>query len=112
MSLHEQKLYEKYFDKVYYILRNEDIAKDAIQETFIKVFKNLNKVKDLSKIESWIMSIATRIAFNIYNKKKKQKVVEFVEDNYASEMNEWDGSKDELERHLNHINPDQSKSWY
>ncbi|MFB4167907.1 RNA polymerase sigma factor [Virgibacillus sp. JSM 102003] len=109
----EKEIYEGYFEKVYkttfYILKNEELAKDATHDTFIKAFKNFNKINQQSKINAWITTIATRTAIDIYNKNKKQLTYEFKEEIYASNSDEFNYTKDELENHLDNIPPDQKQ---
>ena len=52
------------------VLFHED-ANDVTQNTFIKVWKNLDKFKGDSKIYTWIYTIATNESINFLNKKKK-----------------------------------------
>jgi len=52
------------------VLSHED-ANDVTQNTFIKVWKNLDKFKGDSKIYTWIYTIATNESINFLNKKKK-----------------------------------------
>ena len=86
-GLDEKEIYEDYFEKVYkttyYILKNEELAKDATHDTFIKVFKNLRKLKQQAKISAWITTIATRTAIDIYNKNKNQLPYELKEEHVA-----------------------------
>lgn len=53
MGLDHQDIYERYFDKVYktvfYTVKDRELAKGAAQDTFIKAFKNINKLKDPTK---------------------------------------------------------------
>lgn len=109
----EKEIYEGYFEKVYkttyYILKNEELAKDATHDTFIKVFKNLGKIKQQSKINAWITTIATRTAIDIYNKNKRKLTYEFIEENHVSDSDEFDYTKDELENYLDNIPPEQKQ---
>lgn len=52
------------------VLSHED-ANDVIQNTFIKVWKNLDKFKGESKIFTWIYTIATNEALSFLKKKKR-----------------------------------------
>ena len=56
------EIYDQYYQRVRnFILasvRDEWAADDLTQETFIRVQKNLNTLKDLSKLASWIFRIA------------------------------------------------------
>ncbi|WP_010650345.1 RNA polymerase sigma factor [Oceanobacillus massiliensis] len=109
----EKEIYEDYFDKVYktayYILKNEELAKDAAHETFIKVFKNLGEIKQPSKISAWITTIATRTAIDIYNKNKMHLAYEFNEVKHVSVSDGFNFNKDELDHYLDNISPEQKQ---
>nr|WP_222618942.1 RNA polymerase sigma factor [Ornithinibacillus hominis] len=111
-GLNEAAIYEVYFEKVYktafYILKNEELAKDATHDTFIKVFKNWGKMKQQSKLNAWITTIATRTAIDIYNKNKKQLAYKLKEEHIAI-SDEFNYKKDELENYLDAIPPDQKQ---
>ena len=53
------------------IVLNHDDADDVLQNTFVKVFQNLNKFKGESKLFSWVYRIATNEALTFLNKKSK-----------------------------------------
>lgn len=67
-------IYTTYFRKVYsiclLILNNPHLAEDATQETFLKAYRNIDKLQDLKKFEAWIKVIATNTAIDIYNSNK------------------------------------------
>ena len=57
------KLYEKYYQVIYnsilYLVKNEEVAHDLTNESFLKAFKQLDKyVKNLSFF-AWLKTIAT-----------------------------------------------------
>jgi len=58
-------IYHKHYERVkkfiFALVKDEWVADDLIQETFIKVQKNLNQLREESKISSWIF----RIAYNL-----------------------------------------------
>ncbi len=58
-------IYHKHYEQVrkfiFVLVRDEWVADDLIQETFIKVQKNLNQLREESKLSSWIF----RIAYNL-----------------------------------------------
>ena len=58
-------IYDKHYKKVrkfiYVLVQDEWVADDLIQETFIKVQKNLHQLREESKLSSWIF----RIAYNL-----------------------------------------------
>ncbi|WP_367752202.1 sigma-70 family RNA polymerase sigma factor [Flavobacterium sp. WC2421] len=54
------------------IVLNHDDTDDVLQNTFIKVFKNLKNFKGDSKLFSWIYRIATNEALTFLNQKAKK----------------------------------------
>jgi RNA polymerase sigma factor (sigma-70 family) len=70
-----QKLLSDYKRPLYNHIRNmvldHDDANDILQNTFIKVFQNLNNFKGESKLYSWIYRIATNESITFINKKAK-----------------------------------------
>lgn len=69
-------LVEKYRQRLYWHLRkmvlvHED-ADDLLQNTFIKVWKNLGNFRGDSALFTWLYRIATNEAFNHLNKKRTE----------------------------------------
>lgn len=58
----------------YGILMNREDAMEITQETFIKVFKSLSTLKDDSKFESWLFTIANNLCIDRIRKNKKFKL--------------------------------------
>ena len=54
------------------IVSNHDDTDDVLQNTFVKVFQNLNKFKGESKLFSWVYRIATNEALTFLNQKAKK----------------------------------------
>ncbi len=50
-----------------------DDANDVLQNTFIKVYKNIGKFNRDSKIYTWIYRIATNESITFLNRKKKKR---------------------------------------
>ena len=69
------KIYDQHYNPVRkFILayvKDEWVADDLIQETFIKVQKNLESVKDPSKTSSWIFRIAYNLCHDHYRQSKR-----------------------------------------
>ncbi|MGB3346318.1 MAG: RNA polymerase sigma factor [Candidatus Humimicrobiia bacterium] len=64
----------------YAFFRNIDVADDVSQEIFIKVFKKLKKLRDVSNFKKWLFKIARNTCINYYRKSKKHKdLLEFNE---------------------------------
>jgi RNA polymerase sigma-70 factor (ECF subfamily) len=66
----------KYQDRLYGHIRrmvNEhDDANDVIQNTFIKVFKNIKKFEGNAQLYTWLYRIATNETITFLNKKKRK----------------------------------------
>lgn len=75
-----EKLYNKYskfmFKTAYYVLKNNFLAEDAVQQAFIKIIKNLDKIDENNenKTRNFIGLITKNTAIDIYNKTKNQPI--------------------------------------
>ncbi|WP_080846002.1 RNA polymerase sigma factor [Cytobacillus gottheilii] len=69
------ELYERYFNRLYHvayrITRDQQLAEDAVHETYIKAIKNIRCVEDSQKVGAWLAVIAARTAIDIVRKEKK-----------------------------------------
>lgn len=76
-------LLSQYKERLYWHIRkiviSHDDADDVLQNTFIKVYRGIDKFKGESKLFSWMYRIATNEAITFINKKAKEKNVELVE---------------------------------
>ena len=59
------------------ILKNEDDANDAIQETLFSAYKNYNNLREKSYFSTWIIRILINKCYDIINKNKK---VAYIDD--------------------------------
>ncbi|WP_298369091.1 RNA polymerase sigma factor [uncultured Lutibacter sp.] len=75
MSLYKERLYW-HIRKIVYV---HDDADDVLQNTFIKVFKNIHSFKEDSKLYSWMYRIATNEAITFINKKASKLQVDLSE---------------------------------
>lgn len=70
---------EKYkdvsFSLAYSILRNEHDAEDALQESFIKVYNNLNRFHSNSSFSTWLYRIVVNTCFTFIKKHKKSQLL-------------------------------------
>jgi RNA polymerase sigma-70 factor (ECF subfamily) len=75
VSMDFWKIYDQHYNRVRkFILayvKDEWVADDLIQETFIKVQKNLKSVKDPAKLSSWIFRIAHNLCHDHYRQAKR-----------------------------------------
>lgn len=69
-------LTREYQERVYWHIRkmviDHDDANDLTQEAFIKVWKNLDKFREESRLFTWIYRIATNECLSFLNKKKRK----------------------------------------
>ncbi len=89
-------LYDKYVDNAIRtataITRNREFAKDAVQETFIRVYKNLNKYNPEQPFEPWFYRILTNECNRILKKESKITLI----NNYDQESRLSEESKESL----------------
>ena len=67
-----------------YLVNDDEKAKDIVQDTFIKVYVNLNNFQVNKKFSSWVYRIAHNEAINLINKEKK--LVNFDTTNLLDEL--------------------------
>lgn len=69
-------LVSDYKERLYWHVRNivkdHDDTDDILQNTFLKIFKNIDKFKGESKLYSWMYRIATNEAINFLNKEARK----------------------------------------
>lgn len=71
LSLYQERLYWH----IRNIVKNHEDADDVLQNTFIKVFRNIEKFKGDSQLFSWMYRIATNESITFLNNRaKKQKI--------------------------------------
>lgn len=75
MSLYKERLYWH----IRRIVLNHDDADDVLQNTFIKVYKNIDSFKEESKLYSWIYRIATNESITFINKRAKENHLDIVD---------------------------------
>ena len=78
------ELYDQFYQRVRkFILasvKNESVADDLIQETFIKIQENLGSLRDPAKISSWIFRIAYHLCQDHFRTLKKSSSHEEIHD--------------------------------
>lgn len=77
------EFYQKYNKQVYYsvysIIRDHFLAQDVVQETFIKVFRHFNALKEEGKKGAWLNVISRNTAIDFY--RKRLRCLEISDDN-------------------------------
>ncbi|GAB2697533.1 RNA polymerase sigma factor [Paenibacillus thermoaerophilus] len=84
----EAAIYEMFFHQVYktafYMTKDQEMAKDIAQETFLKAFKNLDTMDDMDKMGAWLGKIATNTAIDMYRRNRKIIPVEVNDEIFRS----------------------------
>ena len=77
-------------------------AEDILQEVFIKIYKNINTLKENQKLKSWVYSITRNTVIDFY-KRKKIKISEFNEAFLQIEEEKEDSGFLEISGCLSHM---------
>lgn len=81
-----RELMTQYKERLYWHIRKivitHDDTDDVLQNTFVKVYKNIDKFNEKSKLYSWIYRIATNEAITFINKRAKLKNIDINELQY------------------------------
>ncbi|MGM9858035.1 MAG: RNA polymerase sigma factor [Bacilli bacterium] len=71
-----EEIYRKYYKLVFYvalqIVKDDDIAQDIMQDTFIKFMKQIDHYEDQGKIKQYLTTISKNLALNYVKKAKKE----------------------------------------
>ncbi len=81
--------------------RNEEDARDMLQDGFIKVFENIGKFKSESSLDTWMSRIFINVSLNQYRKgHMKYSHVEFEGDKHDdTDKSKWDEDNDTIDEH-------------
>lgn len=71
LALYQERLYWQ----IRNILKNHDDTDDVLQNTFIKIFRNIDKFKGESQLFSWMYRIATNEAITFLNSRAKKQQI-------------------------------------
>ena len=78
-----KQLVSEYKERLYWHIRKivlvHDDADDVLQNTFIKIYKNIDSFKNESKLFSWMYRIATNESITFINKRAKEKNISIEE---------------------------------
>jgi RNA polymerase sigma-70 factor (ECF subfamily) len=100
-----QKLVNKYKERLYWHIRkmvmDHDDADDILQNTFIKVWRSVDKFREESSLYTWLYRIATNESLSFINSNKRRSMVpmndtsEFLMNNLESDVY-FDGDEIQL----------------
>ena len=63
--------YQRQYHFAYTYLKDEYLAQDALQETYIIALKNLSKLKDPMLLIAWLNQINFRVCFHLHKKQER-----------------------------------------
>ena len=77
---------DKVYTYIFLMVKNDHLANDIFQETFIKVVKSLNlgKYQENGKFISWVIRIAHNLIIDHFRKEKQMKT--FSNDEYETDI--------------------------
>ena len=89
------------FSYILFVVRDQEMANDIFQETFVKVITKLHegKYKDSGKFSAWIMRIAHNVIMDWYRDQKAERIVEPTEGNDLSNLS----SKDMMDSNIENL---------
>jgi len=99
-----EELYELYEQKVYFIaysvLNNVQQAEDVVQETFITLYKNMEKMRSMKEqeLKRYLLRIAKNKAIDSYRKNKRHGI--FLEEYQRESLEAVDENIEEWEQRL------------
>lgn len=67
------------YRRAYGILKDSSLAEDVVQESFIRIIKNFDKVikKECPQTRKYFVTIVRSVAIDVYRKRKKQQTLSF-----------------------------------
>lgn len=72
-----QVLYSSYLKQVYYsaysIIKDRELAEDAVQETFLKAYRQFDALKQHNRKEAWLKAISRNVAIDMYRRQRREK---------------------------------------
>ena len=76
------------FAYIVFVVRNEDVANDIFQETFVKVITRLQEGRytDSGKFTFWLTRIAHNVIMDWYRAQKSDRLVDLADDNDLSKL--------------------------
>lgn len=102
------ELLDSYHERLYWYIRKivitHDNADDALQNTFIRVYKNIQSFKGNSSLLTWIYRIAHNEALRLLEKQNKRKLASLddISSSYLKDLKQdifFDGEETSLKLH-------------
>lgn len=116
------EIYELHYERIkkvaFYITKDQHLAEDIAQETFIKAYKKNDTILDKGKMGSWLSAIASRTAIDFLRKEKRSSGIPtedvYMENECAPDADierkvEISMLKEKIRQHLSGLKPEQRK---
>lgn len=91
-------VYKQMFIVTYAILRNKSEAMDAVQESWVKILRKLDTLRDRDKLIQWAKVIATNTAYNMIKRKVAVKLCSSDDDSVS--LIETEGVEERVFRNI------------
>ena len=80
---------DKIFNYIMYVVKDEDLANDLFQETYLKVITKMQngRYTDTGKFFWWLTRVAHNVIIDYYRAQKSCRIVEPTKDNDLSNLN-------------------------
>ena len=91
------------------VLRDQDLARDAVQDAFIRAWRDLRGLRDPDKFDAWLHRLAMNACLDVARKRRRRPVeVELTPFASAHTPDESIvvAQRDELERGFVHLSPE------
>lgn len=89
-----EEIYKQNVKIVYHYLysmcRNEALAEELTQETFLQAFKSYESYDGCCKLSTWLCQIAKHLLYQTWEKRKKEIPLEWDEENLAESRSQLD----------------------
>ncbi len=81
--------YRAVYNAAFYVSGDRNLAEDATQETFLKAYEKLGQLRDIAKVEAWLVRISMNAARDLLRRRKRTASVALDQD-----LPDRDGSRD------------------
>lgn len=93
------------------MLRDFDLADEAVQQTLVKVWRELPNLHDADRFEAWSTRILVRACFDLSRSSRRAAIrlvpLDMAGEPATADSSETSGQRDELERAFRRLPPDQ-----
>ncbi len=73
MEIETTSIWDRYSSEMYFFtlkrVKNKDLAKEILQNSFLKIHQNIGTLKDFSKVKAWTFQIVRNEIANYFNSK-------------------------------------------